>query len=152
MILNFTRKETHTVTTRSRCFSRRGRSRFARRRRRTRSAIALPSRRRRGQGSKRGQFDRKGPPKHWFSSESRGPKSDVSRWWVRLVPKFGNESTDGWVGRGWSQSAAKNKKDIVRLADEERAICEATIEKETGKQQLTLGYLRTISRPLRDPS
>ena len=52
-----------------------------------------------------------------------------------MVPKFGNESRDGWVGRGWSQSAAMNKTYIVRLADEERAICEATIEKETGKSQ-----------------
>jgi len=42
----------------------------------------------------------------WFWRDSRQTKSDVSRWWVRLVPKFGNESTDGWVGSGWSQSTA----------------------------------------------
>ena len=56
----------------------------------------------------RWQFGRKGSPKKWFWRDRIRPKSDVSRWWVSMVPKFGNESRDGWVGRGWSQSATQN--------------------------------------------
>ena len=42
-------------------------------------------------------FAKKGTLTKWFRRDCIRPKSDVSRWCVRLVPQFGSEFAEGWV-------------------------------------------------------
>ena len=60
-------------------------------------------------------FCRNGHPKRWFQRDSRRTKSDVSRWYVGLVPKFGNESrVEWWVVAGVNRRLLKLPRLILR--------------------------------------